>query len=365
MATVSIEGRLNKLAPALTARERAVLVLRAWKEGVPEHPEPRSKMPPHQASEFNHYIRLMRGAYEVVSLYVIILRQALELLNARYGWLLSLHLWAIRAMDLGSYIALHTKEPITRSDYQQRLAAAREEMVPASELAEVLAERYEGWTDEDLEPQEGDDEPLVKEAAWKRVRKEKTLELARLVEEGTLAGTRRGRRLYVNSGSFYDWIGEPVPVFPDWGLRFDVLPDSKADEVRRLRRAREAAHQAMQHAPLGLGLDHLSHQLGVPRKGSSGRNEVAEALTTHLQEGIELRWRELLAVEQVLDEMSAEFEGEDLARPQERRAITEGKEKLRELHESVQSYVGPLDLPGVDEDDVARLREAIRRAAED
>ncbi len=362
---MSIEGRLNKLAPALTARERAILALRAWKEGVPEHPELRSRMPPQQASEFNHYIRLMSGAYEVVSLYVIILGQALELLNARYGWLLSLHLWALKAMDLGSYIAFHTKEPITRSEHQKRLAAAREEMVPASEFAEVLAERHEGWTDEDLLPEEGDDEPLVKEAAWKRVHKEKALELARLVEQGTLAGTRRGRRPYVNSGSFYDWLGEPVPVFPDWGLRFDVLPDSEADEARRLRQAREAAKEAMQRAPLGLGLDHLSRHLGVPRKGSSGRNEVAEALTTHLRQGIELRWRELLAVEQVLDEMSAEFEGEDLARPQERRAITEGKEKLRELHESVQNYVGPFGLPGVDEDDVAQLREAMRREAED
>jgi len=361
---VSLAGRLNRLTPGLTAQQRAVLALRAWKEGVPEAPELRFGMPPGQASEFNRYIGLMRGAYAVVSLYVLILGQSLELLNARYGWLLSLHLWALRTMDLGAYIAFHTKEPITRSEYQQRLAAAREEMVPASEFAEILAEQYEGWTQEDLEPREGEDEPLVKEAAWKRVCREKALELARLVEEGVLAGARRGRRLYVNTGSFYDWLGEPVPVFPDWGFEFEVLPDSKVGEVRRLRRARQGAREAMQRAPLGLGLDLVSRKLGVPPKGSASGNEVAEGLATHLREGIVLRWRELLGVEQVLEEIAAEFDGEDPARPQERRAITEGKGRLKELHEEVQDYVGPFDLPGPDEEEMTQLREAIRRAAE-
>jgi hypothetical protein len=364
VAPVSIDARLSKLTPALTGRERAILALRAWKEGVPEAPELRSRMPVEQASEFNRYVSLMRGTYDVVSLYVVILNQSLQLLNARFGWLLSLHLSALRAMDLGGYIAFHTKEPITRSEYQQRLAAAREEMVPASELAEVLTQDYEGWADADLEPQEGEDEPVVKPAAWKRVCAEKERELARLVEQGVLVGRKKGRRLTVQAGSFYDWLGEPVPVFPDWGFRFDVLPDRKAAEVRRPRQARETAKEAMEHAPLGLVLDLMSRDLGVVRKGSAGRNEVAEALSTHLREGLELRWRELLTVEQVLEEIAAEFDGEDPTRPQERRAITEGKEQLKELHEQAQKYTGPFDLPGPSEEELEQWREAIRRAGE-
>jgi hypothetical protein len=108
----------------------------------------------------------------------------------------------------------------------------------------------------------------------------------------------------------------------------------------------------------------VSRKLGVPPKGSASGNEVAEALSTHLREGIALRWRELLAVEQVLQEIAAEFDGEDPARPQDRKAITEGKEQLRELHASVQDYVGPFELPGPDEEELALLRAAVERAAE-
>jgi len=361
---LSIEGRLSKLTPALNARGRAILALRAWKEGVPEDPEIRSKMSAEQGREFGRYIDLMRGAYDFLSLYTLILDQSLALLNARYGWLLSLHLWALTTMDLASYIAFHTKEPITRSEHEQRLAAARDEMVPASALAEVLTEEYEGWTDEELEPQEGEEEPVVKPGAWKRVCKEKTLDLARLVEDGTLAGTRKGRRYYVNTGSFYDWLGKPVPVFPDWGFRFDILPDKRAAEARRLRQAREAAKEALAHVPLSLGVDLVGRKLGHPPKESSRANEIAEAVGTRLREGIELRWRELLGVEQVLEEMAAEFDGEDPARPRERQALTEGKEELKELHEQAQEYVGPFDLPGPDEDEMEQMREAILRAGE-
>jgi hypothetical protein len=103
----------------------------------------------------------------------------------------------------------------------------------------------------------------VKPAAWKRVCVEKERELARLVEQGGLVGRKKGRRLTVQAGSFYDWLNEPVPVLPDWGFRFEVLPDGKAAEVRRLRQAREAAKEAMEHSPMGLALDLLSRDLGL------------------------------------------------------------------------------------------------------
>ena len=53
---------------------------------------------------------------------------------------------------------------------------------------------------------------------------------------------RRGRRLLVNAGSFYDWLGEPIPVYPDWGFEYDVRPDGEdiAPLKRRLDELREA-----------------------------------------------------------------------------------------------------------------------------
>jgi len=96
-----------------------------------------------------------------------------------------------------------------------------------AELAETLVERYDGWTEADMETGREDDEQVVTDKAWNRLLAEKKLELTRLVEEGSLAGKRRGRGLLINNGSFYDWLGEPVPVCPDWGIGYDILPATR------------------------------------------------------------------------------------------------------------------------------------------
>jgi hypothetical protein len=337
---MSIDGRLDRLTPALTAKERAILILRASKEGTPEDPELRTRMPAEQAREFNHYIGLMNGVNIFLTFYAGVLNQALAYLDARYGWLLTLHLWALDVADLARYITLYTKEPITRSGYEQRLAEAREEMVPASELAELLAEDYEGWKEEDLEPQKGEDEPQVTDAAWERVCREKELELAGLADQGVLVGGRKGRRLAVQAGSFYDWRASPVPLFPDWGWEFEVLPDRQADEVRRLREARRRTQKECRQAPLSLVLDLPRPRRKTRRTPEASRTgeEIAEAVGARLRERIQLRWRELRSIEAVLEELAGEFDGEEPTRPWEREALDEGKERLDELHRAVQKY---------------------------
>jgi hypothetical protein len=364
VAAVSIDARLDKLTPALTAKERAILVLRACKEGAPQNPLIRSQMPPGQALEFNHYIGLMNGVNVFLTFYTGVLNEALALLDARHGWLLTLHLWALNISDLASYITVYTKEPVTRSDYEQQLKAAREKMVPASELAETLAEKYEGWTDSDLEPQKGDGEPQVTDAAWERVLGEKEREIARLVDQGVLVGTKRRRRLYVNTGSFYDWRGKPVPLFPDWGWEYQVFPDKQADEVRRLQEARRRTQEECRLAPLSLVLDLPRRRNRRPRNASPRGEEIAEAVGTRLREGIQLRWQELRSIELVLEELSREFDGEEPTRPWEREALDNGRKRLEELHRAAQTYVGPFKLPGPDKEEVEQVREAIRRAGE-
>ena len=48
------DKRLSSLVSALTAKERALLVLRAWKEDKDEDPDWRRTMPPAQANNFNY-----------------------------------------------------------------------------------------------------------------------------------------------------------------------------------------------------------------------------------------------------------------------------------------------------------------------
>jgi hypothetical protein len=364
VAPVSIDARLSKLTPALTARERAILILRASKEGTSEDPQVRSSMPPGQALEFNHYIGLMNGVNVFLTFYTGVLDQALALLDARHGWLLTLHLWALNVSDLARYITVYTKEPVTRSDYEQQLKAAREKMVPASDFAEMLAEEYEGWTDSDLEPQKGGGEPQVTDAAWERLLGEKERELARLVDQGVLVGGRKGRCLLVQAGSFYEWLGKPVPLFPDWGWEYQVFLDKQADEVRRLQEARRRTQEECRVAPLSLVLDLPRRKTRRPRNNPPQGEEIAEAVGTRLRESIQLRWRELRSIELVLEEVAGEFDGEAPTRPWEREALDDGKRRLEELHRATQKYVGPFKLPGPDKEELEQMRECIRREGE-
>jgi hypothetical protein len=236
-------------------------------------------------------------------------------------------------------------------------------MVPASDLAEMLAEEYDGWTDSDLEPQKGGGEPQVTDAAWERVLGEKEGEIARLADQKVLVGIRKGRRLHVNMGSFYDWLGKPVPLFPDWGWEYQVFPDTQADEVRRLQEARRHTQEECRLAPLSLVLDlpRPRRKTRRPREASPRGEEIAEAVGTRLREGIQLGWRELRSIELVLEELAGEFDREEPIRPWEREALDDGKKRLEELHLAAQTYVGPFRLPGPDEKEMEQVRECIRR----
>ena len=67
---MSIDSRLSRLAPALSARERAILVLNAWKEGKEDDPSWRRTMPQNQAHEFNRYIGLMNVANRQIAIVI-------------------------------------------------------------------------------------------------------------------------------------------------------------------------------------------------------------------------------------------------------------------------------------------------------
>lgn len=312
------QGRLDRLYPCLTAKERAILVLQAWKRDEHEDPQVRLTMPESQGAEFNYYIDLMNGVHDLTP-YVIVLHQQVAQLGLKFAWLSTFHLWGLHTSTLAEYICFDTKEPITESDHKRRVEEARSKAAPIAELAEVLVERYDGWTEDDLQASEDDEEPEVSDKAWNRVLAQKKKELGRLVDEGVLSGKRKGRRLTVNAGSFYDWLGQPVPVFPDWGMEFEVFPDKKADEVNRLLRARRRAQDALSRGPT----DAVLHLLGgiaadhrKPAKENRHRiDEVVEALCTTLREMVPARWRELRTAETIFEEVAAEFDGEDSLHP--------------------------------------------------
>jgi hypothetical protein len=75
---MSIDARINRLMPVLSARERAVLVLRSLKDKTPEDLSWRRSMPREQVNEFNRYIGLMNACNMQVAHMITIIEKDVE-----------------------------------------------------------------------------------------------------------------------------------------------------------------------------------------------------------------------------------------------------------------------------------------------
>jgi hypothetical protein len=315
-------------------------------------------MPQSQAPDFNHYIHLMNAANLHAGKYIAALNGIVGQLGLKHAWLASLQLWGTRVWELATYIILHTNEPITESEHHGLVEKARAEMVPVADLAETLVERYDGWTEADMEPADEDDERVVKNKAWNRMLAEKKRELGRLVQEGVLAGKGTGRRLLINAGSFYDWLDEAVPVCPDWGKGYDVLPDGQADRVESLKKERLRAQEVVAKSPISSMQRFLEEKLGRPVTERQERwDEAMAGLAGSLREGVPWCWQELRAVETVLDEVAEEFDGEDPLLPQVREVLDKTRQGLLELHPLLGFVDVDADLPEPDEERLEFLRQ--------
>ena len=103
---MSIDSRLKRLAPALSAKERAVLVLRSLREKTPEDPAWRSTMPRDQTTEFNRLIVLMNACNIYLPLYITMVEQSTERLYTKLHWLMTMSelgsaVWHIASLFAG------------------------------------------------------------------------------------------------------------------------------------------------------------------------------------------------------------------------------------------------------------------------
>jgi hypothetical protein len=62
------------------------------------------------------------------------------------------------------------------------------------------------------------------------------------------------RALGKSKRSFYDWLGEPVPVAPELGLDVEVLPDHRQADADRKRRDHEAVRELLDRGACKLDL---------------------------------------------------------------------------------------------------------------
>jgi hypothetical protein len=351
--------RLERLYPALSAKERAILTLQDYKAGRDQDHKLLSSAPDSQADEFNRYIARMNAANGELGLVIAFLKERVEQEELRLAWLETARLYATYMWVIRGYFNLWAQEAITESDYRKLEEAARREKIPVEYCATQMVEEQDGWDDADLETVEG--ERLPTDDAWYRFRDEKVRELRELAAAGTIRSFGKGRRLKLECGSFYDWLGEPVAVVPDLGVAFDVRPDAEAALVRRRRGDHELVDRLLRRSACAseLPLD-MESPLCTEPPAEEFSEEIARILAVRLRSGIVECRRQLRAVELKVDELTAEFDGEDVLKPDIRERLGSSLASLRELRERVQQYTGPFELAEPDDE----LRAMVGRIAD-
>jgi hypothetical protein len=350
------DKRLDRLLPGLSAKQRAILMLRDFKAEKPQDRTLLNTAPERQTSELNRLIGLMNAANGDLAHLIVIIRERAENENLRFSWLqwarmCALEMWAVRA-----HFCTSGKEAITESAYRKREQEAREERLTLNDCATIYAEDYHAWDAADYETDE-DGEQSPTDEAWYGVRDQKVIELRALVKAGTLRAKGRGKRMKISCGAFYDWLGKAVPVSPDFGIAFDVQPDHREREVARARRDHEFIGRLLDRGACKLELP-LDMESPLVMDGPKGFGvEMARVLAVRIRAAVRENWQELRALEEQIELITEEFDGEDVLQARVREPLDETKATLVELHEQLQEYTGPFELPEPDED----MRATIRR----
>ncbi|OAI40636.1 hypothetical protein AYO38_05640 [bacterium SCGC AG-212-C10] len=93
------KARLARLSPTLTAKERALIVLRDHKEGRPVDHSIYLAMPRNQATEFNRLLSLLRVANGALASLIVLLESRTETLETRLGWMVALRSLSLNMSD--------------------------------------------------------------------------------------------------------------------------------------------------------------------------------------------------------------------------------------------------------------------------
>jgi len=345
---VSLDSRLARLAPALTAQERAILILEAWKDGREEDPFWRTSMPQEQTRAFNRYIDLINTANPVLGHLITALYHQARELELREAWLIDLTLWQEHVEAIQEAARLAIDEPSTQSEYDAKLAAARDEWVSVRELATFLAGEREDWSEDDYRETEDDDYgPVIRDAAWKQAMTEEEKRLRDLAAAGTLPSRGKGKAMKLKA-SAVEHFGHVVDATPENYGSYRVLPDDQAKavdtELGSLRRLQNI----------------LSWQRFTPPEESESA-KLPDRIRSKLRETMAyqliMSWIELRSVDAALAEIADAFNGADPLRPVLRTKLETTREKLLPVKEHLEFLHLEVVLREPLEEEVQELRD--------
>jgi hypothetical protein len=121
---MSAESRLDRLYPALTAKERGLLVLHAYKAGETPDPLIYRTCPSEQGPAFNRYIHLMNAMNVELATVLVIMREQMDKAELKYSWLMTALIWGLETQVLGRHALAATKDRKLRKDIRRLMARA-------------------------------------------------------------------------------------------------------------------------------------------------------------------------------------------------------------------------------------------------
>jgi len=101
---VSLDARLGRMMPGLSAKERGILLLRAYKGDVPEDPSWKNTTPPEQVDEVNHYIALCNACNIHLESFLMQVELLAEQDWLRFEWATAAHCIVSFAWDISSLV---------------------------------------------------------------------------------------------------------------------------------------------------------------------------------------------------------------------------------------------------------------------
>jgi hypothetical protein len=348
---MSIDQRLSRISPALTAQERAILILESWKAGKQEDPAWRRSMPREQSQTFNHYIHLMNAANRFLGAYAGHLAHMAEKVGLRLAWLVSLTLWEEHIEEVRGALRLVLKEPITESEYATRVEEFRQEWMPVDEIAAFAAGESEAWADTDYTEDE-DGERSITDEAWDRVCDEKERELRALVKSGKLLGRGRGKALNIQWGDYCRLIGRKVSAGPEDWLSYRILPDDQAEAAGDERLDFQRLLGVLDWRPF-----YASPDADLPKMPEKMIGYLRETTAYQLIE----TWVQVRAVDMILGEVAAEFGGADPVKPDVREKLDGTQRKLQSIHEQLLALNLEVELREPLEEELEELRGLMRQ----
>ena len=129
---VSIDTRLSRLMPVLSARERAALAVRAFKDDEPEDPAWRRTMPADQVDEFRRLIGLENAVASQLSYMIASLKKEVEKLEQKVTLIWELCNWDHNVIEITQAAILVLK-------------GVAPEAPGVAELRLLLAKPYRDW----------------------------------------------------------------------------------------------------------------------------------------------------------------------------------------------------------------------------